>query len=59
VIAKLREERGMEGLTKTARRYDLAPQQVADVLAGRAKLSRRMYTHLRYRLHEFFERMAE
>jgi len=51
----------MLGLTAVAKRYELSPQQIADVLAipPRAKLSRRMYTKLRYRLWEFFEKVGK
>ena len=61
VICALREERGMRGLAATAERYGLSPQQVADVLSypPRTKLSRRMWTALGYKLHEFFEKVKE
>lgn len=59
MIAALRAERERDGLTQTARRYGLQVQQVADVLAGRAKLSRRMWTALKYKMHEFFERTSD
>lgn len=61
VLAALREEREREGLTRTAERYGLAVQQISDVLAvpPRTKLSRRMWTRLGYRLHEFFEKKED
>jgi len=59
VIAALRQERDDHGLTATADKYDLAPQQIADVLAGRAKLSKRMVEKMSYKLHEFFEKVGE
>jgi len=61
VIEELRKERGMLGLTAVAKRYELSPQQIADVLAipPRARLSRRMYTKLRWKLWELFERLPE
>ena len=59
VIQKLREERGLNGLTKTAEKYDISPQQIADILAGRAAMSKRVYTRLKYKLHEYFERLPE
>jgi hypothetical protein len=59
VISALRAERDRDGLAATARRYDLAPQQVCDLLAGRTKLSRRMRQKLQYRLWEFFEKVGD
>lgn len=56
VLSRLREERGMLGLTKTAEKYDLKVSQVCDVLAGRAALSRRMAEKLSYVMWTLYER---
>lgn len=56
VVAVLREERARLGLAAVSRRYDISPQQIVDVLAGRANLSKRMYTKMRWVMHELFER---
>ena len=61
VISKLREERGMAGLTATAVKYGLKVSQVCDVLSfpARKKLSKRMLERLNYLLHEFYEKGPE
>ena len=59
VIAELRRERGMEGLTKTATKYQIAPQQLCDVLANRAALSKRMAAKLAYIMHVLYEKVGE
>lgn len=59
VVDALRAEVAANGLSNTARKYTLSPQQVSDVCRGRATLTRRMWTMLRFRLHEFFEKVGE
>jgi plasmid maintenance system antidote protein VapI len=59
VIAALMHERVQLGLTATAEKYSLAPQQICDVLAGRARLSKRMVKKLSYKIHCFFEKVEE
>lgn len=56
VIAQLRDEVEKDGLKITALRYDLAPQQVSDCIHGRTRLSRRMYTKMKWTMYEFFAR---
>lgn len=59
VLAALREEREREGLTRTAARYEVQPQQLCDLLAGRTKLSARLLEHFRYVAHTFYEKKEE
>jgi 3-hydroxyisobutyrate dehydrogenase-like beta-hydroxyacid dehydrogenase len=59
VIDALRSEVEANGLSVTARKYGISPQQVSDVVRGAAKLSERMYTRMKYVLHELFEREME
>jgi hypothetical protein len=59
VLMRLREERAMEGLTKTATKYQIAPQQLCDILAGRSKLSKRVAERLNYVLWTLYEKGAE
>jgi hypothetical protein len=56
VIDRLRKEVESDGLTVTAARYELAPQQVSDVLHSRASLSRRMAEKLSYKMHVLYEK---
>lgn len=59
VLAALRAERGLHGLTKTAEKYGLAPQQICDCLAGRCRLSKRMAERLSYELIEMYARIGD
>ena len=59
VLAALRAERGLHGLTATASRYQIAPQQLCDILAGRAGLSKRVAARLRYELVELYARIGD
>jgi hypothetical protein len=59
VIDRLRKEVESDGLTVTAARYELAPQQVSDVLRGRANLSKRMAGKLAYVMHVLYERAGD
>lgn len=59
VVDALRAECEEHGLSATARRYGLSPQQVNDVSRGNARLTERMWTHLGYVLREFFEKAGE
>jgi hypothetical protein len=59
VLMRLREERAMEGLTKTATKYQIAPQQLCDILAGRSKLSKRVAERLNYVLWTLYEKAGE
>lgn len=64
VLDALRAEVAATSLTETARKYStaqdtLAPQQVADVLAGRANLSKRMLRLLRLKLVEFYQKIGD
>lgn len=59
VIDALRAEVAENGLSVTARKYELSPSQVSDVSRGTAKLSERMYTRMKYVLHELFEKTEE
>lgn len=57
VLAALRDEIAASSLVATARRYRLKPQQISDVLYGRANLSPRMVARLSLRMHKFYERL--
>jgi hypothetical protein len=59
VIDALRSEVEANGLSVTARKYGLSPQQVSDVTRGAARLSERMWKRLRYQRFELFERTEE
>jgi hypothetical protein len=62
VVAELRRQvnaLGPGGMTWIARHYGLQVQQVSDVLAGRARLSRRMWDRLGWEMWEFFVRKEE
>lgn len=61
VLAALREERERGGLTRTAEHLGIKPQQICDLLAvpPRTKLSKRMWTQMGYKMHEFFEKLDE
>ena len=59
VLAALRTERIEEGLTETARKYSIKPQQLCDVLAGRSKLSKRMAARLSLKIWTFYEKDGE
>lgn len=59
VLAVLRTERIENGLTATAHKYQLSPQQVNDVLSGRAKLSKRMTERIGYKMWVFYEKKKE
>jgi hypothetical protein len=62
VIAELRRQvdaLGPGGMTWIARHYGLQVQQVSDVLAGRARLSRRMWDRLGWEMWEFFARKED
>jgi hypothetical protein len=60
VLAALREERGMHGLTVTANRYSIPVQQLCDVLSipSRKKLSKKMLEALKIKLWEFYEKVG-
>jgi hypothetical protein len=59
VIDALRSEVEANGLSVTARKYGISPQQVSDVVRGAARLSERMWKRLRYQRFELFERTEE
>jgi hypothetical protein len=62
VVAELRRQvdaLGPGGMTWVARHYGLQVQQVSDVLAGRARLSRRMWDRLGWEMWEFFAKKEE
>ena len=61
VLALLRKERAMLGLTKTSEKYNLRAQQICDVLSEppRARLSRRMAEALSFKLIELYEKVGE
>lgn len=59
ILAELRRERGMDGLTKTAARYEIAPQQLCDVLAGRSQLSKRMAERMKLVIWTLYEKRGE
>lgn len=63
VLAALAAEVAATSLTETAKKYStsadiLAPQQLSDVLVGRANLSKRMLRLLKLRLVEFYQRVS-
>lgn len=60
VLAALRQERGMLGLTATAEKYGLKPSQVCDVLAipPRANLSKKMAEALSFQLVEMYRKVG-
>lgn len=59
VVDALRSEVDANGLSVTARKYGLSPQQVSDVSRGSARLSERMWKKLRWRRFELFEKIEE
>ena len=61
VLAALRAERGLHGLTATAEKYGLKASQVCDVLSipPRARLSKRMAERLRFQLIEMYARIGD
>lgn len=58
VLDALKQEVAATSLTETARKYQLAPQQLSDCMRGRASLSKRVLKHIRYELIEFFRKQA-
>lgn len=56
VIAMLQHEVKQGSLTETAKKYEISPQQLSDIIKGRAGLSKRVLDKLRLRAHEFYER---
>lgn len=56
VLAALREEVSLHGLSNTARKYDLTPQQVWNVAQGGRRMTKAVYTKLNYVMYELFER---
>lgn len=59
VLSALRQERAMLGLSKTADKYAISPQQLNDVLAGRANLSKRMAERMSYLLWTLYEKRGD
>jgi hypothetical protein len=59
VIVALQAEVDAASLTAIALMYEIAPQQLSDILRGRANLSKRALGKLRYKLHEFYEKVAK
>ena len=57
VLAALRREREDTGLSATARRYGISPQQLWNVLEQSAPMSKRMLRKCKYRVWEFLERV--
>lgn len=49
----------MLGLSKTADKYAISPQQLNDVLAGRANLSKRMAERMSYLLWTLYEKRGD
>lgn len=58
VLFALQAEVDASSLTAVASHYDIAPQQLSDILRGRANLSRRALGKLRYKLHLFYEKVG-
>lgn len=56
VLATLRDEVSLHGLSNTARKYDLTPQQVWNVTQGGRRMTKAVYTKLNYVMYELFER---
>ena len=59
VMTWLREQVSLSSQKEVADLYGISPNQISDVLHGRAKLSELMLAKLRWRMLEFFERIHE
>ena len=59
VLAGLREEVSLHGLSNTARKYDLTPQQVWNVTQGGRRMTKAVYAKLNYVMYELFERKGD
>jgi hypothetical protein len=58
VIAKLKQEVASRSLTEVAVSYKIKPQQLSDILYGRANLSKKVLAKIKMKMHEFYERLA-
>lgn len=58
MIQKLRQMVEADSLTTTATTYKLRPQQLSDVLYGRANLSKKMLAKLNFKMFRFYQQIG-
>lgn len=59
VLASLRVQIAQSTLTEVAAKVNLKPQQLSDILHGRANLSKKALAKLRLKLWPFYERLPD
>ena len=57
-IQSIQDEVDRTSLTAVATHYDISISQLSDILRGTANLSKRARRLLRFKLHEFYEKVA-
>lgn len=58
IIQKLKSEIALTSLTDTAEKYHIKPQQLSDIMYGRANLSKKALAKLKWKLWEFYEKVG-
>lgn len=59
VIARLRKEVDSQSLTRVAEGYQIKPQQLSDILYGRANLSKKVLAKINLRMWEFYQKVSK